>query len=372
MSQIEPPEPKLNYYFKEDTLFFLEKLTLPAINFYSDIFQKEIKKFSGNALKINLSQLEKIDSAGVVFLNHIHNFLPRKNVKVFIEGVPKKIEKVIDTFSVKETLDEETLDKTSFLERVGRKSYDFQKNFISDYLYLMADLAFWTVAGLFNKKAQRKGEIINQSVLIGVNAFPLIALISFLIGLVLALQSAAQLRQFGANIFIVDLVVIAMAAEMGPLLTAVMIAGRSGSAIASEIASMKVAEELDALTTMGIRPIQYLVAPKMQASIITLPFLTMMSNIFGIFGGMMVAYFYLDISFASFYFRMTDALLLRDIMTGIIKSLVFAGIIVQTSAFFGLHVEGGAVGVGKYTTKAVVTSIFFVILADSALGLLFY
>jgi phospholipid/cholesterol/gamma-HCH transport system permease protein len=298
--------------------------------------------------------------------------LSRKNVEIYTQGASKKIQRIIDTFSAKESPKDDTIERTGLFERIGRKSYEFQKNYIMDYIFLMADLAFWTVGGLINKKAQRKGEVVNQAISIGVNAFPLIALISFLIGLVLALQSAAQLRQFGANIFIVDLVVIAMAAEMGPLLTAVMIAGRSGSAIASEIASMKVAEELDALTTMGINPVQYLVAPKMQASIFTLPFLTMISNIFGIFGGMVVAYFYLDISFASFYFRMTDALLARDIMTGIIKSLVFAGIIVQTSAFYGLHVEGGAVGVGKFTTKAVVTSIFFVIIADSALGLLFY
>lgn len=363
---------ELNYYFEDSTLFFKDKLTLPAINFYGEKLQKDIHRFTENILKIDLSKLERLDSAGVVFLENIKNILPRKNVNILIEGANPKIQRIIDTFSTPEEVDEDTILRTGLFERIGRKSYDFQKDVIFDYLYLMADMAYWTFIGLFNRKSQRKGEILNQAVNIGVNAFPLVALISFLIGLVLALQSAAQLRQFGANIFIVDLVVIAMAAEMGPLLTAIMIAGRSGSSIASELASMKVAEELDALNTMGINPIRYLVIPKMQASILTLPFLTMMSNIFGIFGGMVVAYFYLDISFSSFYFRMADALMFKDIITGIIKSLVFAGIIVQTSAFHGLNVSGGAVGVGKHTTKAVVSSIFFVIIADSIMGLIFY
>lgn len=371
MSFEQIPE-EVKYYFEDKKLIFEDSLTLPAINFYGLKLLKQIKHFPENELIIDLSRLKKMDSAGVVFLDHLKEKLPRKNINVLVTGANKKIQSVIDTFATPEYLDKEQIKRTGLFERIGRKSYDFKQKTVSDYLYLIADLAYWTFFGLFDRKAQRKGEVVTQAISIGVNALPLVALISFLIGLVLALQSAAQLRQFGANIFIVDLVVIAMTAEMGPLITAVMIAGRSGSAIASELASMKVAEELDALNTMGINPVRYLVVPKMQASIFTLPFLTLLADIFGILGGMVVAYLYLDISFVAFYYRMADSLLLRDIITGIIKSLVFAGFIVQTSTFFGLHVEGGAVGVGKYTTKAVVASIFLVILADSALGLIFY
>jgi len=363
---------KVNYHFENNILYFTDNLTLPEINFYGSRLLRQVRHFSENELIIDLSQLIKMDSAGVVFLDHLKERLPRRNTNIIIRGAKKNIQNVIDTFATPEEIDDETVERTGLFERIGRKSYDFKQKTLTDYLYLIADLAYWTFFGLFDRKSQRKGEVVNQAINIGVNALPLVALIAFLIGLVLALQSAAQLRQFGANIYIVDLVVIAMTAEMGPLITAVMIAGRSGSAIASELASMKVAEELDALNTMGINPVRYLVVPKMKASILTLPFLTLLADIFGIFGGMVVAYFYLDISFASFYFRMADSLLFKDIITGIIKSLVFAGLIVQTSTFFGLHVEGGAVGVGKFTTKAVVVSIFLVILADSALGLIFY
>jgi len=372
MSQKKYKNPIINYRFEETTLIFTDQLTLADINTYGSKLIKKVRHYSENELKIDLSAVTKMDSAGVVFLDHIQKMLPKKNINVIISGASEKIQNIISTFAVPGKLTKEEIERTGLFERIGRKTYDFRQNVVGDYIYLMADLAYWTFVGLFKRRSQRKGEVVNQAINIGVNALPLVALISFLIGLVLALQSAAQLRQFGANIFLVDLVVIAMTAEMGPLLTAIMIAGRSGSAIASELASMKVAEEIDALNTLGLNPVRYLVVPKMQASILTLPFLTLLADIFGIFGGMVVAYFYLDISFFAFFHRMADSLLLRDIITGIIKSLVFAGIIVQTSTFFGLHVEGGAVGVGKFTTKAVVTSIFLVILADSAMGLLFY
>ena len=164
-------------------------------------------------------------------------------------GASQKISNILDTFTIPEEKKSE-IDKTGVFERLGNRAYYLKDVTIKSYIFIMADLAYWTLMGLFDRKAQRKGEFVNQAITIGVNALPLVGLISFLIGLVLALQSAAQLRQFGANIFIVDLVVIAMTAEMGPLLTAIMIAGRSGSAIASELASMKVAEEIDALETM--------------------------------------------------------------------------------------------------------------------------
>ncbi|KAA3617001.1 MAG: MlaE family lipid ABC transporter permease subunit [Calditrichaeota bacterium] len=361
-----------NYHFEEGTLIFSSQLTLNEVNRISAKLIKKIRNYSENELRIDLSEVTKMDSAGAVFLGHIPKQLPKKNINIIVSGASEKIQNIIDTFSVPKELTREEIERTGLFERIGRKTYDFRSNVVGDYIYLMADLAYWTVLGFFNRREQRKGEVVNQALNIGVNALPLIALMAFLIGLVLALQSAAQLRQFGANIFLVDLVVIFMTAEMGPLLTAVMIAGRSGSAIASELASMKVAEEIDALNTLGLNPVRYLVVPKMQASILTLPFLTLLADIFGIFGGMIVAFLYLDISFFSFFHRMADSLLLRDIITGIIKSLVFAGIIVQTGTFFGLHVEGGAVGVGKFTTKAVVTSIFLVILADAIMGLLFY
>lgn len=359
------------FTLNQNSILFSSELTLKHLNGAHHKFKKLIKSIDSDTIIIDLSQVEKMDSAGVVFVGEIKKLLAKKNITSEVQGASPKIQSILKTFSI--PVDEiEEIEHTGLFERLGRGAYHLKNETITDYIYIMADLAYWTFVGLFNRKAQRKGEFVNQSINIGVNALPLVGLISFLIGLVLALQSAAQLRQFGANIFIVDLVVIAMTAEMGPLLTAIMIAGRSGSAIASELASMKVAEEIDALQTMALNPLRYLVVPKMQASIFTMPFLTLLADILGILGGMVVAYFYLDIAPIAFYHRMGDSLMFKDIITGITKSLVFAGLIVQTSTFFGLSVSGGAVGVGQYTTKAVVVSIFLVILADSIMGLIFY
>jgi len=163
-----------------------------------------------------------------------------------------------------------------------------------------------------------------------------------------------------------------MTREMGPLITAIMIAGRSGSAIASEIGTMVITEEIDALTSMALNPVRYVVVPKMHASIFTLPFLTILADFMGILGGMIVSYFYLDLSLMTFYNRMATVLFSKDIFTGTYKSIIFAILIVQTGSYYGFHAKGGSEAVGRYTTAAVVTSIFLVILADSILGLIFY
>lgn len=362
----------LEYEIEHKSLLLSNSLILPELNKHYQSILNLIKKYERNSIKIDLTRLVELDSAGVAFINELSNILKKRKISVELVGANEKITQILNTFAVPEISQPDLHRKEGIFERSGRIVYNFFSQTLHDFLYLSADLFYWTFLDLFKKKTHRKGEFINQAVNIGVNAVPIVGLISFLIGLVLALQSAAQLRQFGANVFIVDLVVIAMTAEMGPLLTAIMIAGRSGSAIASETATMTVTEEVDALKTMGLNPIRYIVIPKMHASIFTLPFLTIFADILGILGGMVIANFYLDISIPVFINRMISVLFFKDIFTGFIKSLVFASLIVLTGAFFGFRVKGGSEGVGKYTTKAVVTSIFLVILADSILGLLFY
>jgi phospholipid/cholesterol/gamma-HCH transport system permease protein len=208
--------------------------------------------------------------------------------------------------------------------------------------------------------------------LIGMNALPIIALISFLIGFILALQSSAQLRQFGASIYVADLIAISMTREMGPIMTAIILAGRSGSSFTSEIANMVVTEETDALQSMGLNPIKYVVVPKVHAIIITTPMLTILSMIIGIAGSFLVGLTYLNIAVVPFYQEVVEALIFKDIITGLVKSFIFAWIIVTVGAYYGLNVKGGSEGVGRATTASVVTSIFLVVLADSILGLIFY
>ncbi len=335
-------------------------------------YSRIVPTISAKEITIDLSRLDQIDSAGTTAIHHLTRMLTRKNIHVSITGAGQSIEEKLTLFALAEEEQEKSKPTEGWLFTIGENALGFAKTYIWNFIALMADVFYWSIADLFNGQQRRKGEFVHQAVSIGVNAVPIVIALSFIIGLVLALQSASQLQNFGANIFIVDLIVIAMVGEMGPLITAILVAGRSGSAIAAEIATMKVTSETDALQTMGLNPIRFVVVPKLYGSLLTMPFLTVLANVFGIMGGMLAAYLYLDISPEIFFNRMPDALFQKDIMTGIIKSLVFGAIVVLTGTFFGSNVENGAEGVGKATTKSVVAAIAMVIVADMVLGLIFY
>lgn len=364
--------PAFSYDLRGEILYLKQQFTLPAVERFLPQLLRLLERYPRSHLKIDLGQLEQLDSAGVTALRYLERQAAQQGLAVEMGGAPAHLQTTIETFSGGDRQEPAAPKAEGFWERMGEKAYYFLFTGVPEFFYLVADITYWGVRDISGSRAHRKGEFINQAVLIGVNALPIVALIAFMIGLVLALQSAQQLRQFGANIFITDLVVIAMTREMGPLLTAIMIAGRSGSAITSEIATMVVTEEIDALKTMALNPVRYVVIPKLHASVFTLPLLTIIADLCGILGGVVIAHFYLDLSPTIFYNRMIEVLYFQDIVTGIVKSLVFSGIIVITGSFFGFRVRGGAEGVGRYTTRAVVSAIFLVILADSVLGLIFY
>jgi len=229
-----------------------------------------------------------------------------------------------------------------------------------------------SVAGAPRTRRVRRGAWISEGLRIGGDALPIVALIAFLVGLVVALQSAYQLRQFGANIYVANLIAVSMTREMGPLMTAIILAGRSGAAIAAEIATMKVSEEVDALETIGLNPVRYAVVPKFQGITITMPALVVYADLVGIVGGFLVALFYLDISLEAFWKQVHSALHLKDLLTGLLKSVAFAWIIVLIAAHKGFQARGGAESVGRVTTSSVVMSIFWVIVADAAFSMVFY
>lgn len=335
-------------------------------------YSQIVPNISAREITIDLSGLEHIDSAGTTAIHHLTRQLSQKNIEVTTKGANASVKEKLELFTLPDEINEKPKADGGFLYTIGENTIEFFKTYIRDFILLMADVFYWSMVDLFNGRQRRKGAFVNQAITIGVNAVPIVVALSFIIGLVLALQSAAQLQNFGANIFIVDLIVISMMGEMGPLITAILVAGRSGSAIAAEIATMKVTSETDALQTMGLNPIRFVVVPKIYGSLLTMPFLTVLANVFGIMGGMLAAYLYLDITPEVFFNRMPDALYQKDILTGIIKSLVFGAIVVLTGTFFGSNVENGAEGVGKATTKSVVAAIAMVIVADMVLGLIFY
>lgn len=204
----------------------------------------------------------------------------------------------------------------------------------------------------------------------GVDALPIVGMISLLLGLIMAFMSSVQLQQFGANIYVASLVGLSMTRELGPIMTCIIVAGRSSSAFAAEIGSMKISEEIDALFTMGFDPHLFLVIPKIVASFLVVPMLTLFSDVFAITGGMIVGIGMLDLTMSGYINQTINTLSLFDVFWGVLKSAVFALLISWTGCLRGFQVRGGAMAVGQATTSAVVSSIFLIILADSVLAVI--
>jgi len=213
---------------------------------------------------------------------------------------------------------------------------------------------------------------IGQMLAVGVDAFPMVAVMAICTGFILAMQGASELRRFGATEFVIDLVTVGFTRELGPLLTAIAVSGRSGSAFSAEIGSMVVTEEIDALRTMAIDPVEFVLAPKFLAALIVLPCLTIMSNACGILAGGLFMRLSTAMALSVYLRDVAHSMVLRDVVTGLVKSVAFATIIVQVGCLEGFRVRGGPDAVGRSTTSAVVKSTFFVILADAGFTAIFY
>jgi phospholipid/cholesterol/gamma-HCH transport system permease protein len=232
--------------------------------------------------------------------------------------------------------------------------------------------AYYTFVGPFQGKPLRVQRAFSQAMDVGVRALPILSLITFFIGLILALQAAYELRRFGAIDYVSTAVAISMTRELGPLITAIVVIGRSGSAFAAEIGTMKVTEEIDALETMAISPVHFLVTPKFLAMIVMLPCLTIWANTLGILGGSLFGVTQAGFTLHRYIANSVDALFLRDIATGLIKSVMFGITITAVGCLEGLSTGAGAEQVGRSTTRAVVMSIFLVVVVDLVFTALFF
>lgn len=258
-----------------------------------------------------------------------------------------------------------------FLAFVGRNTLTFLR-YAGGVTQLGKQAAYWTLWAPLRGKGLRGRSAIHQMVLTGVNAVPIVALIALFVGLVLAFQGAYELRKYGGTVYVVNLVAVAMTRQLGPLMTAVIVAGRSASSFAAELGTMKVGEEIDALETIGLNKVKFLVVPKYLALLLVMPCLTLLSDLTGIAGGSLFTLYELGMPMGYYWARAVDALLLQDILSGLIKSVVFGIIITAVGCYEGLAVKGGAEGVGRATTSAVVTSITLIIAADMFFSALFY
>jgi len=325
----------------------------------------------GATLTLDLSGVAEMDGAAVAALAQAWRQARAAGGTVRLGPVSEPARRSLSMFRLRAEGVTEPAPPPPFFEGLGGGVFSGAAQ-LRDLLQVAADTTF-AIAGLaLHPRRIRWGALAEQAVYIGSQALFIVGLIAFLVGLTLAFQSAYQLRQFGADIFVANLAGVAMVREMGPLMTAILVAGRSGSSIAAEIATMKVSEEVDALQTMGIDPLVYLALPRLLAIVATVPLLTVLADLLGILGGFLVGVVYLDISPVAFLSQTLEALVPKDLLTGVAKSVAFAWGIGIIGLYHGFAVRGGAAEVGRTTTSSVVAAIFYIIVADCFFSVLFY
>jgi len=258
------------------------------------------------------------------------------------------------------------------LENVGRRTLSDLDYVGSLNIQLWATLRAMGNALPFVGNRYRWRASVRQMLQIGVDAMPMVSLMAICTGFILAMQGASELRRFGAMHYVIDLVAVGFTRELGPLLTAIAVSGRSGSAFAAEIGTMKVTEELDSLRVMALEPVEFLLAPKYLAALISVPCLSILCNVFGIVAGGLFMFFSTRLAPLLYLRYAFGSIALRDVITGLIKSVAFATIIAHVGCLEGFRVRGGPDSVGRSTTSAVVKSTFLVIVADAIFTTIFY
>jgi phospholipid/cholesterol/gamma-HCH transport system permease protein len=243
---------------------------------------------------------------------------------------------------------------------------------VTSWSLLLSSTMYWAFVSPVRGKPIRVNDLLRQMMQIGVKSLSIVFLVMFFMGLVLAMQSAETLKKVGSLSLVGGLVAAAVMREIGPMLTAIVLAGRSGAAITAELGTMMVAEEIDALETMGLNPVHFLIVPRVLAMVVMGPCLTILGVFMAMFGGYLISIYSLDIDPMQYWRKSFDMLKLKDIYSGMIKSFVFAGLVSNIACYFGFIVEGGAEGVGRSTTQSVVTSIVMIIAADVLLTAFFY
>lgn len=323
---------------------------------------------------IDLGGVEYFDTAGAAVILETQRLCRELNNSLKLTHVPPRIESYLQVTDFTDRLSTDIFrprGTPSLLVQIGEGTQSFYRN-AADILTFIGAVTVALVQDLANIRTLKWDRLWKLVERAGSDAVPIVLMLCFLMGAVLGFQSAIQLRKFGASIFMADLVSISICLEMGPLLTAVIVAGRSGAAYAAQIGTMQVNEEIDALRVMGIDPIRYLVSPRVIAVALALPCLTLLGDLVGIVGGCVVGMISLDLTPVSFFNEVQKVLELSDIAQGLIKSLAFGVEIATVGCFRGFQVRGGAENVGRATTSAVVTSIFILTVTDACFAVLFY
>lgn len=324
------------------------------------------------SLSVDLSEVTYVDDFGVLVLVQLRHMVSDRQGAFSLVHATDRVKEILSLLHFDDLTERVPLRRKrppNLFVRLG----DATLRHINDFRLLTSFTGSIFLALLYvcrHPRSLRGEDTILSMQKTGVDALPIVGLISFLLGLIIAFMSSVQLRQFGAEIYVASLVSLAMTRELGPIMTSIIVAGRSGSAFAAEIGTMRITEEIDALFTMGFDPTRFLAIPKIIASLVVVPLLTLFSDLFAILGGLVVGVLMLDLTTSAYMAQTFQTLAPFDVFLGVFKSVVFAFLISWIGCFRGFRVRGGAAGVGEATTSAVVSSIFLIILTDSVFSVI--
>ena len=345
--------------------------TVFSVTHLATTWQDKLSAVGGDVI-IDGNDISHFDTSGAWLLENICQFLVTNCSKVRLQSFRQESVRLHDI--IKKSLDKTKSEakaaqqKLSFTESCGYKVFSIWLG-ILNFLNFMGEVSTVIASSILDPKKIQWRLLLNTIESAGYRAMPIIFLLSFLIGIVLTYQMGGQLKTYGASIYITDLLGIAVLREFGPLLTAIIIAGRTGASFTAQIGTMKINEEIDAIQTMGLSPMSFLVLPKIFAMLISVPLLTLLADIAGIFGGMYMAKVTLGIDFMDFLARFQSAVSVDVLFFGLMKAPVFAIIITLVGCYQGMMVRGSATSVGVRTTVSVVQSIFIIIVADALFSL---
>ncbi|MBK8510394.1 MAG: MlaE family lipid ABC transporter permease subunit [Candidatus Competibacteraceae bacterium] len=338
--------------------------TLDGIERLDD--QIKSARWPAGALELEAAGIRAIDTTGALRLLNLIAELEQSGRAIRLSGLRESQQALLELVRERRASAGAAGASASvgFLERLGRRVV-FHLSSVQSFLSFIGEAAVALLRLLLRPRRFRWRALFGNVEDAGVNALPIVALLAFMMGVVIAYQGGQQLKAYGANIFIVELITLTMLRELAPLITAIIVAGRTGSAYTAQIGTMQITEEVDALRTIGIPPMELLVLPKLLALVIALPLLTVFADALSVFGGMVMAQTLLDVSFSDFLDRVPQVVSLTSFLLGVGKAPVFAAIIALVGCYQGFHVRGGADSVGRQTTVSVVQSIFLVIAADA-------
>lgn len=346
--------------------------TRPAINTIRHKIYR-YKYFKGRKVIIDSTQLKQLDTAGALTLLDLIRKIKKQWVNIEFVGLADEHRALLDLITSKQDVLAhlpKIPEPASFFELVGRETVRKISQF-SVYLNFIGQLTYMSFHSVRHFSQLQWRSFLNSINEMGYRALPIIALLSFLIGVVLAYQLGIQLQNYGANAFIVNLIGQAIFREFGPLITAIIGAGRTSSAITAQLGTMKINEEIDALKTMGFSPFDILIIPKIIAALIAFPLLMIWADIFGVLGGMIMTKAFFGTQYGDFLGRFRDVVDTTTLLVGLSKAPAFALIISIVGCIQGLNVTTSADSIGTQTTKSVVQAIFLIIIADAIFSIFY-